>query len=691
MPLNEDKMTAPEMAVEPRQYIVDYGFADDLKSEVKPIGTEQIQEMTTVLQEYKRGKANLEHKIIENEQFWKLRHWSQMRQKGYTPATAWLWNVIVRKHADLEEGYPEPNVLPRESGDKEEAEILSDIIPVIMEQNNFHKTYSDACWYKLKQGCAIYGIFWNPSKNNIGDIEVKMVDALNLFWEPAVKDIQSSRYVFHTELVDNETLEAQYPQLAGKLSAGDHFQAKYLYDETVDTTKKSTVVSAYYKKNVGGKTILHYVKFCGDEVLYATENETTPAYAPMMDDIGNQVFNPQTGDALNKAVAEPLAQAGLYEHGKYPFVFDCFYPAETGNGVFGYGLTDVSKDTQITIDQLNSAIVKNSMMASKRRYFANDSLDINLEDFANWEKDIVPVSSMMNDETIREITVNPLSGIYVEILNNQINMLKETTGNTDVRNGGTPSGVTSASGIVALQEQAGLSSKDCLATTYNSYKEIVYFVIELIRQFYDTPRQFRIIGNDKAMRFVSYDNSGIKPQAQGLAEDGTDFGVDMGYRIPVFDIDVTPQRATAYNKMSQNELALQFYNLQFFNPQNTTQALACIEMMDFDSKQEVIDMIQRNGTMLEMFQQVFGIAMGMAQAYDPTVIPNLMQIGVGAGIVDPMMASQQTMRANAMSQDAKAIDSGLLNTDENGNVKGEEHPFVKNARERVQNASQVNG
>ena len=40
--------------------------------------------------------------------------------------------------------------------------------------------------------------------------------------------------------------------------------------------------------------------------------------------------------------------------------------------------------------------------------------------------------------------------------------------------------------------------------------------------------------------------------------------------------------------MSQNELALQFYNAGFFDPGNAAQALACLEMMDFDGKSMVM-------------------------------------------------------------------------------------------------------
>ena len=38
------------------------------------IGVEQIREANATLQKYKQGKANLEQRIIDNEQWYKLRH-----------------------------------------------------------------------------------------------------------------------------------------------------------------------------------------------------------------------------------------------------------------------------------------------------------------------------------------------------------------------------------------------------------------------------------------------------------------------------------------------------------------------------------------------------------------------------------------------------------------------------------------
>ena len=156
-----------------------------------------------------------------------------------------------------------------------------------------------------------------------------------------------------------------------------------------------------------------------------------------------------------------------------------------------------------------------------------------------------------------------------------------------------------------------------------------------------------------------------------------DFGIDMGFRVPCFDIEVSAQKASPYNKLAQNELALQFYNLQFFNPQNADQALACLDMMDFNGKEELMAKIQQNGTLMQQYQQLLQLALGMAQRFDPRMIPMIMQGAQAMGMAPPL---NYGARANG------SVD--LTQTDGMGALKPDEHAFVKRAREEVQASTQ---
>jgi hypothetical protein len=586
------------------------------------IGEAQVKEADEILRKYKQGKANLEKRIVENEQWYKLRHWECMRKKEeqVQPTSAWLFNVIANKHADAMDNAPEPIFLPREESDKPEAENLSSIVPVILDQNDFESVYDEVMDYKLKNGTGVYGVFWDGSKlNGMGDISIHKVDLLSLFFEPGITDIQHSRHVFHVALTDNDLLEQRHPQLRGKLGQGTTTLAKYIYDDTVDTTEKSAVVDWYYHKEQNGKRVLHYCQYCNGVVLFATENE--PEKYPN----------------------------GWYDHGMYPFVFDPLF--RTPGTPCGFGMIDVGKSAQEQIDRLNQAVIENALAAMKPRYFIRSDGAVNEEEFADWTKSFVHTNGNLGQDSIMPMQTTPLPGNYLQVLQNKIDELKETTGNRDISTGGTTSGVTAASAIAAMQEAGSKLSRDINKAAFRAFGKLSLMVVELIRQFYDMPRQFRILGENGAAKFVQYSNEGIKPVQQILA------GEDLGYRVPQFDVVVEVQKRSPYSKMSQNELALQFYQLGFFNPQMADQALACLDMMDFDRKDSITQKIAQNGGMMYQMAQMQKQMLMLAQMVDEQRGSNLAeQIAAGVmGAPAPMAVDgkAETENVEALGGEAK--------------------------------------
>lgn len=594
---------------------------------VGKIGEEQIKKAADILRKYKQGKANLEQRIIENEQWYKMRHWDQIRPDNSKPtdpepASAWLFNSIANKHADAMDNFPAPNVLPREASDKDTAQQLSKILPVVLEYNDFEQTYSDTWWYKLKTGTGVYGVFWNPKlENGLGDIDIKQLDILNLFWEPGIKDIQKSKNLFTVELVDNEILIQSYPELNGKLKSATVDVAKYIYDDTVDTSEKSAVIDWYYKMhNEGGGTVLHYCKFVNNTVLYASENDPS------------------------------MAERGFYDHGEYPVVFDTMF-VEEGTPC-GFGYVDVMKDTQMYIDKLNQVIIKNALLSSKPRYFIKSNGDVNEEEFADWSKDFVHVTTgNLGDDSLKPIDVPKLDSSVVQIMQLKVDELKETSGNRDFSQGGTSGGVTAASAIAALQEAGSKLSRDMIKSSYRAFSKINYLCIELIRQFYDEPRTFRITGEQGKQEFVPFSNALIKPQEQGTA-----YGIEGGLRKPVFDISVTSQKSSPFSKIAQNELAKELYGAGLFNPELADQALIVFDMMDFEGKDTVVQKVAQNGTMLQQIMQMQAQMQQMAAIIDATqgtqLAPAMVAQMGGAPAAVPV-GNMQTGQADTMADKAK--------------------------------------
>ena len=586
------------------------------------IGAEELRKANMILKRYKEGKTRLEQRIIDNEQFWKLRHWEQMEKQGEggnsgdpQPASGWLVNCILSKHADAMDCYPSPTVLPREPDDRQEAQRLSRILPVILKKNQFKRTYSSAWWYKLKSGCAVYGVFWDGTKlGGLGDISVKRMDLLNLFWEPGVTDIQDSAHFFSTELRDNEKLLAEYPQLEGKLGRGSMTLSRYLYDDTVDTSDKSLVVDWYYHTNVEGRKVLQYCKYVGETVLYATENDTArPTRTQMtgVDEEGRPI--------LQQVPCGPsMAQRGWYDHGKYPFVFDVLFPEE--GTPCGYGYVDLCKSPQKQIDLMNQAILKNTLANATPRFFIRSDGAVNENEYADWTRPFVHTNGNLGADSIAPIHAGSLDSVYVAILNNKIAEMKETAGNRDVANGGTASGVTAGTAIAALQESSGKLSRNMIDDGYEAFADVVTLCIELIRQFYQLPRQFRLLGAMGTEEFISYDCSGLQPKAM-------DDGVSVSYRVPEFDLEIGAEQESPYRTAEHNQLALQLFQLGFFREELADQALRCLELMEFKNKDQLVRLIAGGRTqaaeIAALRQQLLQLAQVVDEAKGTRLAPAL--------------------------------------------------------------------
>ena len=544
----------------------------ELWTDKPPIGAEEVARAEQILQKYKVGKAALDQRLVDNELWFRMGHWKNyqnpMMEGKPQPSSGWLFNSIANKHADAMDNYPAPNVLPRAPDDEQTARVLSSVLPVVLEQADYEQVYSDTWWRKLKQGTGVKGVFWDPEqRGGVGEIAVRPMNLLMLYWEPGVDDIQASPNFFSLSLEDTDQLTERWPQLEGHSTSALEVP-HYLHDGGLDTNGKSVVVDWYYKKrNAEGRRVLHYCKFCNGVVLYASEND--PEYAGR----------------------------GFYDHGQYPFVFDPLFVEEDSPAGFGY--IDVMKECQTAIDRMNHAMDENVLLSSKQRYVLSDAAGVNEEELADFSRDIVHVVGRLGDDSFRPLQTTGLQGNSLSYRNSRIEELKEISGNRDMTQGGTAGGVTAASAIAALQEAGSKLSRDMLKSAYRAFAKECYLIMDLMRQFYDEERVFRIIGETGRSEFVHF--SGAALRAQALPDVG---GVELGSREPIFDIVVSAEKKSTFSRLSQNETAKECYQLGFFAPRNADAALAALEMMDFEGIEKVRQRVRQNGTLARQLEQL---------------------------------------------------------------------------------------
>lgn len=625
----------PEQSGSVRSITLGTGAKKEFASRVTK---ERLAEANKILEMYKIGKTAHDQRVMENERYYRMCNWAskrmKMEQTDTNSRSGWLLNVIMNKHADAMDNIPELNVLPRAEDDKEDAQNLSAIIPCIFEMNDYEGVY-DRCWTdKLVAGVGIKGIFWDSSKGGAGDIVIRRVDALNVFWEPGVEDIQDGRNFFCVAMQDIETLEETYPELKDKLTSAAFRPDRYQGEDMQSDADKACVIDWYYKRN----GILHYCKYVGEHVLYASEDD------------------------------ENYRERGYYDHGLYPFVFDPMFTIK--NSPSGLGYVDVCRDAQDYIDRLDSAILKSALANVEPRHFIQTGA-VNEEEFLDPKQPLIHINGQL-ENAVQPLNKSELNALYVQVMNNKVNEMKETSGNRDFQQGGTASGVTAYSAIAALQEAGSKTSRDMIKAGYRAVQREGYMVLELIRQFYDETRYFRVTGNVGQDTYIGYSNQNIRPQSQG-----TVMGVELGERMPVFDIKISASKQNPFSKATQNELAKELYGMGLFNPQMADQALLVLDMMQFEGKDALRQKIAQNGTLLQMVQQLQVQVTQMAAVIDTQ---NGTQL---SGAVAGQTAAQQQENPT-LSEDT----GNTPETDSLGNEK-QQGRLIDKPRERAAAATAV--
>ena len=465
------------------------------------------------------------------------RLWSQRYESASDESSAWLLSSVINKHADVIDNMPICVCLPREKSDVAEAEMLTRIIPVINSRSKFDKVYSDNAWEKIRHGTAIYGVFWNNLLGHgLGDIDIRKINIENIFWESGISNIQDSGNIFITSAVDLGKVKKMYSILdVDSFDSASGELTRAIYGESIDSSEKCAVVDWYYKTYRDGIEVLHYCKFAGNTIIYSSENDEN-------------------------------CKDGWYNHGKYPIVFDTMYPCD--NDVCGFGIISIGRHCQEYIDTIDKNLMDYTNWASRVRFWAKKSLGVNIDDFTNLSKGIIEVEGDIDEEKLKRIEVGTIDGSVLDVKKLKIEELKETTGCRDVMVGGTTSGVTAASAIGMLQNAGNKLSRDGIENSCRACVEIWEMVIELIRQFYDEERVFRILGEDGEYTYETFSASRINGEIGGIA--------------PIFDIEIDTRKRSPSDRDSFNEFAMKLYEIGAFDKENIEKTRMMLGLMDFD-------------------------------------------------------------------------------------------------------------
>lgn len=541
-----------------------------------PIGEEEIAKAKGLMKEYFENKRLFDINYRNNFDIYNLLYNEQTHQQfefdgsGFHKKVvaerigAQTLNVILNKHADAMDNYPEAVFLPRSRDDEETAKMLNAVVPCVLERNHYEKTYSETWTDKLVGGADCVAVVWDAELDNgLGDIAIRRMNLLDMAWAPFVDNIQESPHLFVVSYSDVEEVKKAYPKLEAVSTEDLGLETYTTFQSESKTKNKAAVVDWYYK--TGG--VLHFCKFCGSQVIFASENE---------------------GERYAK---------GFYHHGKYPFkVTPCFSLRDTP---VGFGFIDICRTPQQELDALRRDILKNVRVNSQPRNLVQRQAMVNANDLSDLNKKFIEVDGMDLSRVVYPLESKDIAPGALSMYQDLKDEIKDTTGTNDPSNGAGAAGVTSGSAIAALQEAGGKISRDINKGGFREFEEICYLIVEEMRQFYNPARLFRVVGEDNQTEYVEFDNEGLQPQP--IEPEGVE---GVFERLPVFDIKVKAQRSSPFTTAANNQMMIDMFRMGAFAPENADAAKKMLEGMSFEGKDKLLDMVKKDSQLLDTVKQL---------------------------------------------------------------------------------------
>ena len=155
----------------------------------------------------------------------------------------------------------------------------------------------------------------------------------------------------------------------------------------------------------------------------------------------------------------------------------------------------------------------------------------------------------------------------------------------------------------------------------------------------------------------------------------------LGFRLPVFDVQIRAAKQTPFSRQAQNDMAIQLMGLGVFNPQMADMVVPMLEMMEFPGRDELLEKVMANQTMFQQLTVMTQLVLELTDKYEPNKMPALLQmLGIAPDGQGQQGPGQPQARIPAPGQKREFSHPNP--------EKKQEHASMRNARERTAQASQ---
>lgn len=386
---------------------------------------------------------------------------------------------------------PQIDIMPREEGDEEYADLQSNLIDFQWEAMKADDLLQDIVKGALMYGTSIIKVFWKKEQGEIitkelvdeefeelGSVEVKedglifdgpmieLVDLVDFFWDPRATTIENSRWVAHRMYRTFEHLEEMQKQ-------GIYKNVKMLKEVTTPTdddeksARRGTLGVAIpdeLEKTGDGKQHIELIEYWEDDRVVTVANRTV---------IIRDEPNP-------------------YRHGEKPFIrlVDQSVPHE----FLGMGELESIETLQYELNDRRNQRMDNVTLILNRMWKIKNGANVDEDELVSDAGGVVHTDDMDGVEVLAMPDVTASSYQEETLIKGDI---QQTTGVSDFTRGVGSDALANdtATGISLIQEAGNSRFRLKIRNLESAIEKIGRFMISLNEQFIEEDKVVRILGD----------------------------------------------------------------------------------------------------------------------------------------------------------------------------------------------------
>lgn len=480
-----------------------------------PIGYEPTSEeektiklVNSLFQKSKNARKAYDEKWLDYYRMFRGKQWKDARPSyRHSEVINLIFRSIQSTIPILTDSMPKPEFVPSEPSDFELARILNDILDSDWTYNNWNYQLTEMLYDSHIYGTGFSCIGYDEHAcDGIGGVKFESADPFYQFPDPYAIDVNNkSRYHIEAQPVDIEVLKQRYPD-----------KAQYIKADIIDLSKRDRNMGeeVKYKSPTDNRTIFEgssaYDLQSRNEALeivcYLKDTSFSEDEINEDDGLGGvstkyvQKLNYPNGRRIvlvNGVLCEDKEID--YEDKKFPYarLINYINPRE----LWGISEIEQLESPQKIFNKLLSFALDVLTLMGNPIWVVDNTSDVDTDNLFN--RPGLVVEKNAGSEVRREPGVQ-LQPYVMQMIGDMKLWFDDISGSNDVSRGVKPEGVSAASAITALQDAANTRIRQKARNIDAFMQNFGQMYLSRVFQYYDTPRVFRITGDDNSIKYFKF-------------------------------------------------------------------------------------------------------------------------------------------------------------------------------------------